>query len=183
MSCSTPAPTDWAAFAAIDWGSRQHAWSLLPAQGGSVQSGVLRSTPEAVELWAMDLYQRFSACPIAVAVEQKRGPLVYMLGKYDHLVLHPVPPTMSASYRRAFIPSGAKSDPGDAQLLLDLLLHHREHLRPSLPKPNRLGSSSSWSSRGAISSSRRSTPSCASPPASSNTFPSSAPGSVSWTRP
>jgi transposase len=130
MSCSTPAPTDWAAFAAIDWGSRQHAWSLLPAQGGSVQSGVLRSTPEAVELWAMELYQRFSACPIAVAVEQKRGPLVYMLGKYDHLVLHPVPPTMSASYRRAFIPSGAKSDPGDAQLLLDLLLHHRERLRP-----------------------------------------------------
>jgi hypothetical protein len=76
MSCSNPAPCDWAAFAAIDWGSRQHAWSLLPAQGGSVPSGVLRSTPEAVELWAMQLYQRFSARPIAVAVEQKRGPLI-----------------------------------------------------------------------------------------------------------
>lgn len=130
MSCSPSTPSDWAAFAAIDWGSRQHAWSLLPAPGGPVQSGVLSATPEAVELWAMELHQRFSARPIAVAVEQKRGPLIYMLGKYDHLVVHPVPPTMSASYRRAFIPSGAKSDPSDARLLLDLLLHHREHLRP-----------------------------------------------------
>lgn len=123
-------PHDWAAFAAIDWGTKQHAWSVVPAKGGPVQSGVLPSTPEAVELWATDLYHRFCARPIAVAIEQKRGPLVYMLGKYDHLVLHPVPPSMSANYRLAFIPSGAKSDSGDAHLLLDLLCHHRDHLRP-----------------------------------------------------
>lgn len=74
--CPSPATGDWAAFAAIDWGSRQHAWSLFPAQGGPIQSGLLLSSPEAVELWAMELYQRFSARPIAVAVEQKRGALV-----------------------------------------------------------------------------------------------------------
>lgn len=127
---SSPADRDWAAFAAIDWGSKQHAWSLLPASGGSMETGILPHTAEAVEVWAMNLHQRFAAHPIALAVEQKRGPLVYMLGKYNHLVLHPVPAAMSASYRRAFIPSGAKSDPGDARLLLDLLLHHRERLRP-----------------------------------------------------
>lgn len=133
MSNSIGSPSgdpDWAAFAAIDWGSKLHAWSLRPATGGNVQNGILKNTPEAVDVWAMELHQRFAARPIAVAVEQKRGPLVYMLGKYPHLVLHPVPPGMSAAYRRAFYPSGAKSDPADAQLLLTLLLQHRDRLRP-----------------------------------------------------
>lgn len=134
--CSSPGNPDWAAFAAIDWGSKQHAWSLRPAAGGNVQNGILKNTPEAVDVWAMELHQRFTAHPIAVAVEQKRGPLVYMLGKYPHLILHPVPPGMSAAYRRAFYPSGAKSDPADAQLLLTLLLQHRDRLRPlSLETP------------------------------------------------
>jgi len=41
-----------------------------------------------------------------------------------------VPPGMSAAFRRAFYPSGAKSDPADAQLLLTVLLQHRDRLRP-----------------------------------------------------
>ena len=87
--CSSPGEPDRAAFTAFDWGSKRHAWSLRPATGGNVQDGILDNTPEAVDLWAMELHQRFSGRPIAVAVEQKRGPLVYMLGKYAHLFLHP----------------------------------------------------------------------------------------------
>ncbi len=127
VSSSEPA---WAAFAAIDWASQNHSWSLLPAAGGSIESGKLDNTPEAVELWAAELQRRFPRASIAVAIEQKRGSVVYMLSKYQHLVLYPVPPSMSASYRRAFCPSGAKSDPGDANLLLDLLVHHRQQLAP-----------------------------------------------------
>lgn len=127
---SSPAEPDWAAFAAIDWASQKHFWALRPATGGASQNGVLENTPEAVELWAMQLHQRFPTGPIAVAVEQKRGAVVYMLSKYDHLVLYPIPSTMSARYREAFYPSGAKSDPADAELLLSILLQHREHLRP-----------------------------------------------------
>ena len=131
---SLPAEPDWAAFAAIDWGSQKHFWALLPATGGPLESGVLENTPEAVELWAMALQQRFTARPIAVSLEQKRGAVIYMLRKYDHLVLYPVPPSMSASYRQAFFPSGAKTDPGDTALLLDLLLHHRQRLHPRPPE-------------------------------------------------
>ena len=127
---STALEPNWAAFAALDWGAQNHSWSLLPAAGGPAESGKLANTPEAVELWAAALRQRFPQDPVAVAVEQKRGPVVYMLSKYEHLILYPVPPTMSAFYRRAFSPSGAKSDPGDAAMLLDLLVHHRERLRP-----------------------------------------------------
>ena len=69
---STAEP-DWAAFAAIDWASRKHFWSLAPCDGGPPESGTLDNTPEAIELWAMALRQRFAARPIAVAIEQKRG--------------------------------------------------------------------------------------------------------------
>ena len=129
---STAEP-DWAAFAAIDWASRKHFWSLAPCDGGPPESGTLDNTPEAIELWAMALRQRFAARPIAVAIEQKRGAVIYLLAKYAHFVVYPVPPSMAASYRQAFFPSGAKNDPGDAGLLLEILLHHRQRLRPRQP--------------------------------------------------
>jgi transposase len=127
-----PSEPAWAAFAAIDWGSKAHSWALLPAAGGPLESAKLDNTPEAVDRWATQLRTRFPDAPIALALEQKRGAVIYMLSKYDYFALFSVPPSMSAFYRRAFVPSGAKSDPGDAALLLDLLLHHRERLRPRL---------------------------------------------------
>ena len=120
----------WAAFAAIGWGSQNHSWSVAPAACGSIQTGKLDIIPEAVELWATGLRRQFPEGPIAVALEQKRGGVIYMLSKYEHMVLYPVPPSMSASYRHAFCPSGAKTDASDALLLLDLLRHHRDRLRP-----------------------------------------------------
>lgn len=127
---ASPAEPAWAAFAAIDWGSQNHSWSMVPAAGGPPQSGKFNNTPEAVELWVAALRRQFPEGPTAVAIEQKRGAVIYMLSKYDHLVLYPVPPSMSACYRHAFAPSGAKDDPGDAALLLDLLRHHRDRLQP-----------------------------------------------------
>ena len=43
-----------------------------------------------------------------------------MLRKYQCLHLYPVPSTMSSSMREALYPSGAKDEPRDADLLLDL---------------------------------------------------------------
>jgi transposase len=68
-----------------------------------------------------------------VAVEQVKGALVYMLRKYECLHLYPVPSTMSASMREALYPSGAKDDPRDADLLLELLVLHRNKLRRLTP--------------------------------------------------
>jgi transposase len=124
---------EWAAFAAIDWADQKNFWRLLPAGSRQSEAGELENTPEAVEAWAAGLQQRFGGGPIAVIVEQSRGALVYMLSKYPHLVLFPVHPTTAAGYRQTFAPSGAKSDPGDTESLLDLLLRHRERLRPLQP--------------------------------------------------
>jgi transposase len=124
---------EWAAFAAIDWADQKHFWRLVPAGSGQQESGELNHTPEAVDAWAAELAVRFGGRPVALCLEQSRGSLVYMLMKHAHLVLYPVHPSTSASYRDTFYPSGAKSDPTDTKLLLELLLQHRDRLRPLRP--------------------------------------------------
>ena len=123
----------WAAFAALDWADRKHVWALRAADSDRVERGELENTPEAVEAWAAGLAQRFGGRPVAVALEQARGALMFMLTKYEHLVLYPVHPGALANFRAALFPSGAKDDPRDADLLLDLLVHHRDRLRPWQP--------------------------------------------------
>src|SRR5215467_10920740 len=130
---AAPSEPEWAAFAAIDWADQKNFWRLLCPGSRRSEAGELENTPEAVEAWAAGLQQRFGGKPIAVILEQSRGALVYMLTKYPHLVLFPVHPTTAARYRETFAPSGAKADPSDTESLLDLLLRHRERLRPLQP--------------------------------------------------
>lgn len=126
---SRVAEPDWAAFVGLDWGDEKHHWKLLDAQTQQYNQGVLLSTPEPVGEWAAGLATRFDGRPIAVGLEQSRGALLYQLSQYGHLVLYPVPPTMSARFRGALHPSGSKSDPDDSGDLLDLVVHHRDRLR------------------------------------------------------
>jgi len=119
----------FAAFIAIDWAEQRHYWHMWIAAEQRHEKAWLNHTPEAIDRWAAGLEQRFASAPVAVCLEQSRGPLVFQLAKYAHLVLYPVHPTTLARYRAAFSPAGAKGDPGDAGLLLEILRHHREHLR------------------------------------------------------
>ena len=80
------------------------------------------------------LRERFGRQLIAIALELDKGPLVYALQKYDGFVLFPVNPTMLAKYREAFTPSGAKDDPTDAELALQILLRHPEALKGLKPQ-------------------------------------------------
>jgi hypothetical protein len=124
---------EFAAFIGIDWADQKHIWCLQTAGSAKRETGELEHTPEAIESWVAHLYQRFAQRPIAVAVEQSRGALVFMLSKYEPLHLFPVPPQMACSMRQALYPSGAKDDPREADLLLDLLLQHRNKLRRLSP--------------------------------------------------
>jgi transposase len=123
----------FAAFVGLDWADQKHAWCLQAAGATQRENGEVEHTPETVEAWVGQLCRRFGNRPIAVAVEQVKGALVFMLSKYELLHLFPVPPAMSASMREALYPSGAKDDPRDAELLLDLLLKHRDKLRRLAP--------------------------------------------------
>jgi transposase len=124
---------EFAAYIGIDWADQKHAWTLQTCSDSDVEQGTLLHKPEAVEAWAAELYRRFGGRPIAIALEQSRGSLLFMLLKYEHLVLFPVNPSTLVNYRKGFRPSGAKSDPSDATLLVDLLVRHRERLRQLRP--------------------------------------------------
>jgi transposase len=121
------------AWVGLDWADKRHEVRLMPA--GSTQSEALQleQKPEALQNWVADLHRRFPEGHIPVALEQSRGPVLYALMNYDFLVLYPVAPKSLAKYREAFHPSGSKSDPGDADLLLDMLRSHRDRLHAWLP--------------------------------------------------
>lgn len=124
---------EYAALIAMDWADQQHAVSLLDNRSGKREQYWLKHTPANLQQWANSLRTRFGGQPIAVALEQARGPLIYALLQYDFLVLYPVNPATLAKYRQAFSPTLGKDDPSDADYLLDLLEHHRNRLRPWHP--------------------------------------------------
>jgi transposase len=134
--------SEFSAYVAIDWADQHHCWRLADAEGKYRDHGDLRNTPEAIDTWVAGLLLRFPEGSLAMCLEQSRGGLVFQLGKYARLVLFPVHPATIASFRQAFFPSGAKGDPGDTALLLEVLLHHRQHLRrldPDTPETRLLG--------------------------------------------
>ncbi len=121
------------ALVGVDWGDRRHFFATVDAVTGDLQKGSIRHTPSEVECWVKQLLSRFEGGPIALAVEQSRGALVAQLSDYPGLEIYPVNPVTAARFRQAFVPSGAKDDPSDAELLLELLEHHRDRLRPLKP--------------------------------------------------
>jgi len=120
-------PKEYAARIGLDWADQKHYWSMRTADGNYTR-GTLENTPEAVQVWAAELAQRFAGRPLAVALEQSRGSVVAMLSKYAYLYLFPVPPASLSYYRKSVYPSGAKSDPVDGDLILDYLIKHPERL-------------------------------------------------------
>jgi transposase len=130
---TAPMTPDYAAFVGLDWGDEKHALSLGAAGSNVVERATLEQTPEALADWANALRTRFPNRKIAVAVEQARGALLAGLAQYEHIAPYPVNPKSLARFREALYPSRSKDDPVDADLLLELLVKHRDHLRAWQP--------------------------------------------------
>jgi transposase len=119
----------FAAFVGIDWADQKHDICLMEASSEKIEHGILNHKPEDIQDWVAQLRRRFGSRPVAICLEQARGPLVYALMKYEFLVLYPIAPKRLARYREAIqTTSGAKDDPTDAGLLLDYLTRHRDQL-------------------------------------------------------
>ena len=117
----------------LDWGDQNHAVALQPVPG-KTESCTLVNSPEVLHHWLRQLAERFKGRPVAVALETSRGPLIHIFSAYPWLTVYPIHPATSARYRAAFKPSGAKDDQPDALLLLELVLCHRDKLRPFQPQ-------------------------------------------------
>jgi len=122
--------SEFAAYIGIDWADRKHDVCLQVPGTSPPEASVLEHRPRVIDAWARQLRERFGGRPIAVCLELAQGPIVSALLEYDFFVIFPVNPSMLAKYRRAFVPSGAKDDPTDAALALELLRRHPEKLAP-----------------------------------------------------
>ncbi len=131
-----PCISDFSALIGIDWADKKHDICEIDPNIKSTRYSVIKSSPEAIHDWAMSLKQRFPGKPVAVACELKKGPLIYCLEKYEHIVIFPINPTTVAKYRKAFTQSGAKNDPVDAFIQAEILERHMDklsHIKPESP--------------------------------------------------
>ena len=126
--------TEFAAFIGIDWADTKHDICLQAVGSDKVEHRVLPHRPEAIEAWAQELAARFGHRPVAVCLELTKGPIVSALQKYDFFVLFPVDPSALSKYRSAWSPSGKKDDVTDAALALEIVVRHRDKLRPLRPQ-------------------------------------------------
>jgi hypothetical protein len=124
---------EFGAYIGIDWADQTHFVTLREANSQAVERYKLEQKPEVLAQWVSNLQQRFPERKVAVALEQSRGALIYALMSYEMLVLYPVNPKALAKYREAFYVSGAKDDPIDSDLLLELVTLHRSKLRAWQP--------------------------------------------------
>ena len=117
------------AYIGIDWSDKKNDICIYDVALKTQEFLILENRPEVIHEWVEQLRQRYAGRRIFIGVEQKRGPLIYILCKYDFLVIYPINPRTVAKYRQAFTPSRAKDDPTDADLLVELLRKHRDKLR------------------------------------------------------
>lgn len=136
----TPAPDSTEAtppivlWIGLDWADKLHHVVARPPSGGPRLEQSLAQQPEAFELWLQSLRQKHPTGHFGVCVEQKRGPVIAALLKFDFVQIYPINPRALSDFRAALALSGAKSDPGDADLLAELGLKHHDRLRALLPQ-------------------------------------------------
>ena len=107
-----------------DWAEEHHDVALLNEEGRLLAS---RRLPEGVAGITM-LHELIGDCSghaqdqpeVVVGIETDRGPWVQALLAAGYLV-YAVNPMSVARYRERHVTSGAKSDPGDARVLADLV--------------------------------------------------------------
>jgi transposase len=119
---------NFAVLIGIDWADKKHDICEHPTHSEKYHYSVIEHKPKALHEWAMDLKKRYPNQKIAVVCELQKGPLIYALTKYDHLTLFTVNPSTVAKYRKAFTPSGAKDDPSDALIEVEILSLHMDKL-------------------------------------------------------
>lgn len=125
---------DYAALVALDWGDTTHSFAWQKTGDKQLHRGTLSATPEALHAWLEHLGEACGGRPVALAIEAGRNGLLHAI--FEHaswLTIYPVHPATSARFRRAFVPSGAKDDGPDAEIILALLRQHRERLTPFFP--------------------------------------------------
>ena len=126
---------DYTVWVGIDWADKKHVYAMRVSGSDKVKIGSLLQKANAIEEWVVSLRKLSKGGKVAVALEQSRGGLIFALMKYDFIVIHPINPNTVAKYRETWSPSGAKDDPTDAALILEILEHPRKKITAWTPEP------------------------------------------------
>ena len=120
-------------FVGDDWAEAHHDVEVVDEQGHRLARGRL---PEGIEgigrlhaLIADHLSDDAEPEQVVVGIETDRGPWVQALLAAGYTV-YAINPLQAARYRERHSTSGAKSDPGDAHVLAELVRTDRAHHRP-----------------------------------------------------
>jgi len=119
-------------FVGIDWAAVEHAVCVLDQTGRKVAAFTIAHTAAGFARLATRLGKLGDAERMTVAIERPDGRLVDALLEAGHPVM-PVKPNAIKSWREAEVLSGAKSDPGDAEVIADYLRIRIQRLRPAAP--------------------------------------------------
>ena len=125
--------SDFAALIGIDWADRKHDICEVNCQTNKKGFTIISSNPKAINAWANKLKTKYNGQLVAIACELKKGPLIYALNKFNHIVVFPINPSSVAKYRKAFTHSGAKDDPTDAAIQVEILQFHMDKLKVITP--------------------------------------------------
>jgi transposase len=119
-------------FVGIDWAAAGHAVCVLDAAGRKVAALRVEHTAAGFAGLARRWGKLAGAEQVVVALERPDGRLVDALREAGHPVV-PVKPNAIKAWREAEVCSGAKSDPGDAEVIADYLRVRLHRLSPATP--------------------------------------------------
>lgn len=120
---------DFAFLVGIDWASTKHDICVIDAAGRIVKQEQIQQSTETIDNWVEDLQRQADGKPIAIALEQTKGALIYALMQRVGVYLFPINPQQFAAYRKSFSNINAKHDAEEALLLARFLFERRRSLR------------------------------------------------------
>ncbi len=119
-------------FVGIDWAAKIHAVCVLDSAGRKVAGFTVAHTAAGFTGLTARLAGLGAPAGVPVALERPDGRLVDALLAAGHPVV-PVKPNAVKTWREGEVISGAKSDPGDAQVIAEYLRLRAHRLRPATP--------------------------------------------------
>jgi transposase len=119
-------------FTGIDWASEAHAVCVMNAAGLVVARFTIAHSAEGLDKLIRKLAGLGDPADMPVAIERPSGVLVDALLEAGHPVV-PVSPNAIKTWRESEVLSGAKSDPGDAEVIAEYLRLRCHRLRVATP--------------------------------------------------
>ena len=119
-------------FGGIDWAAEEHAVSVLDAACERLHRTTISHTAEGFDRLVTWLARFGDPADLPIAIERPDGRLVDRLLEAGHPVV-PVKTNAIKEWREAEVLSGAKTDPGDADVIADYLRVRHRQLRVLTP--------------------------------------------------